>query len=44
MFERWRTTIANAAPDVNAITGHDEPKRSAHSGSETAATIEATEA
>ena len=44
MFVRWRTTIASAAPTVNATTGHDAPKRSAQSGSESAAAIDATDA
>ena len=44
MFVRWRTRIASAAPAVKATTGHDAPKRSAQSGSETAAAIDATEA
>ncbi len=44
MFVRWRRMMASAAPDVNASTGHDAPKRSAHSGSEIAAAIDATDA
>src|SRR5919106_5020086 len=44
MFARWRTTIAAAAPAVNASTGHEAPKRAAKAGSESAAASEATEA
>ena len=44
MFARWRTRMASAAPAVKATTGQDAPYRSAQSGSETAAAIEATEA
>ena len=44
MFARWSTTIATAAPAVNARTGHDASKRSAKSGSEAAAAIEAIDA
>ena len=44
MFVRWRTMMASAAPAVNATTGHDSPKRNAQSGSEIAATIDASDA
>ncbi len=44
MFVRCSTTMARAAPAVKATTGHDASKRSAQSGSEIAARIDATEA
>jgi hypothetical protein len=44
MFVRWRTTIASAAPPVNATTGHDAPNRAAKSGSAAAAAIDAIDA
>ncbi len=44
MFVRWRLTTATAAAAAKAITGHGSPIKTAISGSEQAATIEATEA
>jgi hypothetical protein len=44
MFGRCRTTTATAAPAANTITGHGSPMSTETTGSEQAATIDATDA
>jgi hypothetical protein len=44
MFARCRKTIASAAIAANAMTGHDSSSSAAAIGSDTAASIDASEA
>ena len=44
MFGRCRTITASAASAAKAITGHGSSSKTATTGSESAAVIEATEA